>query len=201
MRNFLLMATNVDVGPLVYAITQQPELWNQFGVRTFHTKSVHRIVDDIILRYNKFDKGDDFVEKVCSELAVENYPAMQKLPQARPLIFTLMTRVEGEHLGRVLIARMPPGTHIPSHTDIIPQASEAFPNKIPPAIYYDRYHLVLKSKAGAIIRAGDEQVHMAQGELWWFDNTKEHEVINNSDDDRIHMIIDIHSSKFDYVPK
>jgi hypothetical protein len=36
---------------------------------------------------------------------------------------------------------------------------------------------------------------MAPGEAWWFDNAQEHEVINNSADDRIHMIVDIRTSK------
>lgn len=201
MRNFLKMAEGVDVGPLLYAIMRQPELWNEYNVRTYHSQSVHQRIDDIILRYNKFDQGDDYVEKVCSEIACVNYPSFAKLPEARALIFALMQRVEGEHLGRVLIARMAPGMKIPPHTDIIDPASEAFPDKIPPATYYERYHIVLKSKPGVVFRAGDETVYMGTGEVWWFDNTVEHEVINNSDDDRIHLIIDIKSHKNDnYIP-
>jgi len=32
---------------------------------------------------------------------------------------------------------------------------------------------------------------LVSGEVWWFDNTQEHEVMNNSADDRIVMIVDI----------
>jgi hypothetical protein len=32
---------------------------------------------------------------------------------------------------------------------------------------------------------------MAPGEIWWFDNSVEHEVINNSAGDRIHLIVDV----------
>ena len=60
-----------------------------------------------------------------------------------------------------------------------------------PVEYYERYHIVLSGHPGSIFRAGDEQVTMLTGEVWWFDNTKEHEVINNSADDRIHLIVDI----------
>jgi aspartyl/asparaginyl beta-hydroxylase (cupin superfamily) len=35
---------------------------------------------------------------------------------------------------------------------------------------------------------------MAAGEVWWFDNTVEHEVVNNSADDRIVLICDIRST-------
>jgi hypothetical protein len=36
---------------------------------------------------------------------------------------------------------------------------------------------------------------MAPGEVWWFDNSKMHEVINNSADDRLTMIVDIRSAR------
>jgi hypothetical protein len=32
---------------------------------------------------------------------------------------------------------------------------------------------------------------MRTGEVWWFNNAIEHEVVNNSADDRIHLIVDI----------
>jgi len=35
---------------------------------------------------------------------------------------------------------------------------------------------------------------MRPGELWWFENAIEHEVTNNSANDRIHMIIDLRFS-------
>jgi hypothetical protein len=59
------------------------------------------------------------------------------------------------------------------------------------ANYWDRYHVVLKSGPGCNFRCGDEWVHMPPGRVWWFANQLEHEVVNNSPDERIHMIIDI----------
>lgn len=55
----------------------------------------------------------------------------------------------------------------------------------------DRYHLVLVSSAGSLLKSGDEQVVMQAGELWWFDNKAIHESDNSSDDWRIHLIFDI----------
>jgi len=77
---------------------------------------------------------------------------------------------------------------------------EVFPDKIRPAEFYDRYHIVLKSSPGTIFRCGDEQVYMAMGEVWWFNNLIEHEVLNNSIDDRIHLVVDIRTYKNDYIP-
>jgi hypothetical protein len=36
---------------------------------------------------------------------------------------------------------------------------------------------------------------MATGDIWWFNNRIEHEVINNSATERIHMVVDIRTSK------
>jgi len=107
------------------------------------------------------------------------------VPAIRPLVFSLMNTVEGERLGRVMINKIRPGGRIfphidtPSHTD-----------------YYSRFHYVIQSSPGCTFRAGDEVVQMSAGEAWWFDNSQEHEVINNSADDRIHLIIDIRCSQF-----
>jgi hypothetical protein len=63
------------------------------------------------------------------------------------------------------------------------------------AEYWDRFHVCLASAPGANFRCGDEWVHMNPGEIWWFNNRLEHEVINNSGADRIHMVVDIRTGK------
>lgn len=105
------------------------------------------------------------------------------LPEARGLVFDLMARVQGERLGRVMINKLKPGGCIYPHADTPSHAA-----------YYERYHFVLQSKPGNNFRCGDETLHMEPGIVWWFAHALEHEVVNNSDDDRIHMIVDIHHS-------
>jgi hypothetical protein len=182
---------DIDPMPLLHAISRAPHLWNSNRTRTQHPQSAHRVVDDILLRYNDYTEGDDFVEKVCADLTAVNQPAFAALPQAIPIVFGLMARVVGEHLGRVFISRMAPGICIPPHTDRIQPAEDAFPDRIPPAVYYSRYQIALQAQPGIVFRAMDEKVYMAPGEVWWFDNCVEHEVINNSADDRISLVIDI----------
>lgn len=183
MRNFLLLAQGVDVMPLLLAIQRQPELWDQNTLRTKHPDSPHTQVSDIWLRFNELPpEGEE--SRVVDDCETVWYPAIHALPQARSLIFQLMTRVEGERLGRCMITRLAPGKCITPH-----------PDRGAPAEYYDRYHIVLQSRPGSIFRCGGETVHMKAGEAWWFDNSVEHEVINNSDDDRIHLIVDIKAAK------
>jgi hypothetical protein len=192
MRNFQQIAAGVDPLPLLHALALRPDLWNSNTTRTHHAQSAHRVVDDILLRYNPFNpETDDFVEAVCSEIPSVNMPAFALLPQAVPIIFGLMARVQGEHLGRVFISRMAPGVCIPPHTDRIAPAEEAFPDRIQPAVYYERYQIPLQVAPGVVFRAGDEHVFMEPGTIWWFNNCIEHEVVNNSAIDRISMVVDI----------
>ena len=41
------------------------------------------------------------------------------------------------------------------------------------------------------MKAGDEEIRMREGELWWFDNDQMHEAVNDGDEDRIHIIFDL----------
>lgn len=190
MRHFQKIA-DIDPLPLLHAVMRKPELWNQNTVRTWHPQSAHRVIDDIVLRYNEFADGDDFLDKVCSRIECVNYPAFAALPQAHPIVFGLMARVAGEHLGRVFISRMAPGVSIPLHSDRIHAAEAAYPDRMPPALYYERYQIALSSAPGVLFRADDEEVHMSAGEVWWFNNCVEHEVVNNSGVDRISLVVDI----------
>jgi hypothetical protein len=177
MRNFNLVTQSVDVAPLLNAVMRQPELWDQNTLRTVHPSSPHTQVSDIWLRFNEVTANS---ADVVDDYESVNYPAMFALPQARPIIYSLMALVEGERLGRVLITRLPPGGEIPLHAD-----------GGSPAEYYDRYQIPLQVAPGVEFHAGDEAVFMSPGEIWWFNNSKEHKVVNNSRFDRISMIVDI----------
>lgn len=192
MRNFLKIG-EIDPIPLLQQVMTQRELWNTNKTRTSHPLSAHRTIDDILLRYNDFKEGDDFTDKVCAELECVNMTAFSLLPAAQNIVFGLMTRLAGERLGRVFISRMAPGVVIPPHTDRIPPAEERYPDKIPPAVYFNRYQVALKSSPGVVFFAEDEQVYMKPGEIWWIRNQVEHSVVNNSVDDRISMVVDIRS--------
>ena len=178
MRNFYQLTQGLDVMPLMVALQSQPELWNQNDLRRVYPDSPHAAVDDIWLRFNEVNPNDPTL--VIDDKECINYPAFAQLPQARQIIFAIMGSVQGERLGRCLITRLAPGETIAPHED-----------GGAPATYYERYHIVLQGHPGAIFRCGDETVSMRTGEAWWMDNSLEHEVVNNSDSDRIHLICDI----------
>ena len=83
-------------------------------------------------------------------------------------------------LGRAKIVCLPAGKRVYPHIDR--------------GEYYrvrNRYHFVLRSTDGSWLKAGDEEVRMGEGELWWFDNNQMHEAHNDGDQDRIHIIFDM----------
>lgn len=173
MNNFQKIA-NCNIQPLIAALARQPELWNKNSIRTAHKGTVHSDVSDILLRYNEIS------ENILDDLDNKDYPAFSFLPQARVLIFDLMRLVEGNRLGRVFITKLPNGCKILPHKDEGKSAE-----------YYDRYHIILQNYQDSIFRCGNEIICPNAGDVIWFNNQIEHEVINNSIDDRISLIVDI----------
>lgn len=182
MRYFHKLSVGQNFVALVNALVRQPHLWNVNTLRTTFAGSPHFAVDDIWLRFNdltdfiSIDKSRHIIDK---REAVD-YAAMQALPQARDWIFNLMRLVEGERLGRVLVTRLAPGKVIPPHIDGDTHAG-----------YYDRYHMALQVKPGVQFQCGGEIAPMVTGDVWWINNQVEHSVTNNSDDDRLVMIVDV----------
>jgi hypothetical protein len=192
MRHFQQLGSNVQVMPLMLAIqrlAKVQEVWKEDTYLRDYPQGPFANTESIILRFP--DRSVHATEQALKEHEAgfdqhENYdqPVFKLLPEARPLIFQLMTAVQGERLGRVIINKLVPGGAIYPHEDTPVHAE-----------YWDRFHIVLQSAPGSNFRTGDEWVHMQTGDVWWFNNRMNHEVINNSADDRIHMVIDIRTSK------
>lgn len=178
MKNFQLMA-NINIVPLMIQVARQADLWKADTYLRDYPQGPFGDTETIFLRFPPSSVTDmerstkDQHECVWMDGALH-------LPAARQMIFNLMATVEGERLGRVMINKLRPGGRIYPHADTPAHAE-----------YWDRFHIVLQSLPGNNFRCGDETIHMRTGEVWWFQNAVEHEVVNNSADDRIHMIVDI----------
>jgi hypothetical protein len=184
MKNFLKIAEGIDVMPLRLAIKRQPWLWDQNTMRKYGAGTPHAQMSDIWLRYNDWaNYAGDHQEFAKAHDAVW-YPAYYSLPQVRPLVFGLMAQVEGERLGAVLITRIPPGGRIDAHVDGGWHAE-----------YYDKYYVQLDSAPGAKFWCEDEVFVPKRGDVYWFDNTKLHGVENDSDEDRMTLIVCIRSNR------
>lgn len=135
----------------------------------FPTRSVHETQEALAEHLRHWDQH-------------ENYwlPIADELPLLKRLIFNLARNMEASRIGRCIVNKMQPGGRIYRHADSPDHAA-----------YWSRHHIVLHAWSGNDFHCGDEVVNMLTNEIWWFNNLLEHEVHNNSNDYRIHLVVDL----------
>lgn len=178
MNHFTQIGT-IDVLPLLLQIERHPELWNQNKARTTLPGSAHTEISDIWLRWRppaELVSGESYNEKFAE---LEWYPAMAALPAARQILMEIMTRVGGTALGGSLITRIPPGGAVKPHSDAMAWHANYYTTKV---------YTTIKSNPNCVNWTAGESLVMKPGEVWTFDNIKEHAVYNEGGDDRITMM-------------
>jgi hypothetical protein len=185
LKNFRKITQGIDTVKLLLAISRRPELWKEDTYLRDYPQGPFGEVESIMLRFptkGVYDTEKELQDHLSQYDQHENVdqPAYKILTDARPLVMNLMAYVSGERLGRVMINKIAPGGRIYPHADTPVHAE-----------YWERFHIVLESSPGVMFRCESEKVYMATGEIWWFNNSLEHEVINDSQSDRVHMIIDV----------
>jgi hypothetical protein len=138
-------------------------------------KYAHREMKDIWVRYNHIsnigEKFNDSHESVW-------YPIIEKIPEVLPIVFNLMAYVNGERLGGVLITKVPSGGKIAKHVDGGWHAG-----------YYEKFYVPIQNGKGSKFCWDDLEIEPEAGEVWQFDNSIPHWVENDSDKDRMAMIV------------
>lgn len=183
------LSSGIDTTPLLLAVMRRPEMWKEDTYLRDYPQGPFGQIESIILRFpprTVHETEEALKQHLANFDQHENVdqPVYKLLPEARPLVMNLMHYVGGERLGRVIINKIAPGGVIYPHADT-PSHAE----------YYSRFHIVLKSAPGVVFRCDDERAYFEPGSVFWFNNKLEHEVINNSEDDRIHMVVDIRTSR------
>ena len=91
---------------------------------------------------------------------------------------------------RVRLMRLEAGTIIAKHTDKVDKDIKS--GKIVrlhiPIITHDTVMMT------SWLPSGIAEFHMAKGECWWLDVSLPHKVVNKSDVDRVHLVIDIYNN-------
>lgn len=176
MKYFRLMKKNVDVQPFLNEIASIEGAWEQSTGRQDKI-AVQREAEAIPLRGLVKSKIGDRKRRDVHESRYTS--GSKKFLVARAFLESFAAEQDAE-LGRGKIVRLMPGRRVYPHIDR--------------GEYYrlrDRYHLILQSASGSYLKAADEEVRMAEGELWWFDNNQMHEAYNDGDVERIHIIFDM----------
>ncbi len=202
MKHFFKIGEGLDVIPLTLAIGRHPQLWDKYKFR--QTVKANSETECIILRYQDapqqklfeynlakppalIPNSDEFDEQALAwheavnlGLECHDVDEYRYLPEARALVNAVMGRLGGERLGRVLLAKLPPGKRVYPHDD-----SGLYVD------YYTRVVIPITAESGNLSRIGDEYAIMSPGEAWTYNYAVEHEAFNGSTEDRIHLFIDI----------
>lgn len=182
MKHFKLIASGIDVAPLLAQIEAHPELWNVHKNRMARGANPFTGTDDIWVRYNDVAKANPDLAGFTDEHIPVWYPAWDALPALRTLIFELLALVQGEMLGGVLITRIPDGGQVKPHKDDGWHVE-----------YFEKFYISLQNEPGAqFCCEADGRVEMLTpkpGECWLFDNRKVHWVTNASGKARMTLIV------------
>lgn len=81
--------------------------------------------------------------------------------------------------GRSRLMRLAPGAEVPQHSDI----NYHWFSRV-------RLHIPVVTSPEVRFFCGEQDVHMAAGEAWLFDNWRPHRVINPASQERIHLVAD-----------
>lgn len=166
----------VTLAEVAHELHDRKDMFGANRIRQF-PGSPHHQVDDILLRGPDLDQG---LVEIHNDLRCDWYDEAHALPSCRVLTEDLMHAVGGRELGRVIITRLPSGASIEPHID----EGDA-------AAYYRRYHYCVQGEPGNTFIIGHHAQQMKSGEFWRVNTRLMHSVINNSFNDRIHIVIDI----------
>lgn len=167
-----------DVSRLQDQLTCQPQLWDTIRHRTEHPQSPHREVSDIWVRYNPIENYAGDMQAFNAEHNPEWYPVAAQLPEAVRIANELMMQVTGVDLGAVLITKIPAGKQVYPHVDQGWHARR-----------FEKFAVQVKGNAEQAFHFQHEDLVTHDGDLFWFDNAYPHWVTNDSDKDRITLIV------------
>ena len=182
LQHFRWIHHGLDVAPILAELDAQPDLWDQHPERRTASSSPHAGMTDIWVRaraYEDLQTPGAFRE----EHRPIFYPAWHRLPSIQPVVHGLMAMCQGVELGNILITRIRPGQRVLPHVD----------TGWAPEFYTAKFYVVLRGNADVVNLAGEgndeEQVCMAPGSIWQFENRITHSIENRGTSERISLIV------------
>lgn len=175
LSNFQTIAEKLHFPALMTALEANPEAWKEFTLRQDYAGSAHRDTESIVFCGPRPD-GDIFNDIEQTWYRPVDGPLFVPAMQAVGACLRHITDI-GDR-GRIMLVKLKAGGHITPHVD-----EGAY------ADYYDRFHLVLSGHCD--FRCGDTFYSPMPGDFFWFNHKKEHEVWNGTEEDRVHLIVDI----------
>jgi len=168
-----------DVREAVRQIDGNPSAWNRHRDRMDRYGSPHTAVSDIWVRYNPIENmAKDPTGFFQREHESKWYPVADEIPAVRALVCKLFKDVGGSLLGGVLVTRIPPGESVKPHIDTGWHAG-----------FYEKFAIQLKGNSEQAFCFEDAHLSALPGDAYTFDNSRLHWVTNDSDSDRMTLIV------------
>jgi tetratricopeptide (TPR) repeat protein len=168
--NFLLLHDQIDIEPIKNKLALIPQYaWRQSG-REYRFE-IHRMTQSLMLIYDDdFRHYNPTYHNIYSQFEDELKPLLDFIAE------------NFQHNGfvvRLIFTKLQGHGKIPTHADMGYSL-----------LHCHRIHVPIISNDHVFFRVGGEQKVMRPGEMWEINNATFHAVDNQSDEDRIHMIID-----------
>ena len=173
-----LLASGINVTPMQEALAANPQLWDEHRARTENPTSPHHGLSDIWARW-----APPGVDGSQPHDAIW-YPSADLLP-VRELAYPLMSALNGDRLGGVLITKIPAGKECRPHTDRPGWHAE----------YYEKFAIQIHADAGQAFCFDDGKLVTKPGDIFWFDNGYTHWVTNPTQHDRVTAIVCIKTDR------
>lgn len=188
MKPIYLLPKTFDVTKAVEEIDANPSIWNRHTLRTDNYSPVHREVSDCWVRYNAWDNFHGDAVAFNNEHESSWYPVADELPSLVEIVYEVLKFVKGGTLGGVLMTRIPPGGSVKPHIDTGWHAG-----------HYTKFCVQIKGNKDQAFVFDDARLSAEPGELYTFRNDVTHSVENNSDSDRISLIICVRGTDYDFA--
>lgn len=170
-----LISSGYAVGDLVDQL-QNPSVWNRHPIRLY---GPHSKLSDIWVRYNAWENYDPQNPAAFNDPhEAVWYPVVKDLPAVFPLIERLTREVGAQQLGGVLITKIPPHEICKPHKDRGWHAE-----------YYSKFAIQLQSNLNQAFCFEEKELRTMPGDVYEFDNSRLHWVVNNSDEPRMTLIV------------
>ncbi len=174
----------LDISDLRQAVsTISDAKWNENNERQKTYSDIHQYTHTISLIYDDDMRHKNAtVHSIYHELEdlvkpIENH--ITDFYQQQTIHILESRRDQQPYFVRIILVKMKAGGVIKKHRDGKTSLLRSH-----------RIHLPLITYPEVIFDVGETSFHMAEGELWEINNRREHAVANNSDSDRIHLILD-----------
>jgi Aspartyl/Asparaginyl beta-hydroxylase len=170
MKHFELIG-GVDVAPAISLLPAIEHLWTIHTLRQTAVGSPHRDTECIYVRM----PADVDADKIFTAMDIDYYLNSAEIDQ----IISEVARLTKERPARVMLVKLKARGVITPHIDKGPYAEAT-----------NRYHVALITSPHCVMHIGEESVSGGVGEIWRFDKHAVHCVFNDSEIDRVHLIVD-----------